>query len=167
MPSNSLATTPPGSPAPAASGSPLVDEQDPLTLVAFVGGTTWPQASVAEPLAQTHEQFGGGAGAAVLFAVFAHVAAGFREAVEEHPGAARSVVDGALAGGVGGGGGRARTTAPAAPRAVGGDGDRRVRPTAPAAGSAPRARRLPARAPPGPDRGAATGGRCRNRQASA
>jgi hypothetical protein len=52
MPSNSLAATPPGSRAPAASGSPLVDEQDPLAFVAFVAGK--PQA---------HERFGGGAGA--------------------------------------------------------------------------------------------------------
>ena len=40
-------------------------------------------------------------------------------------------------------------------------GDQHARPTAAAAGSAPRARRLPARAHSGPDRGAATGGRCR------
>ena len=33
---------------------------------------------------------------------------------------------------------------------MGGGGDRHARPTAAAAGSAPRARRLPARAPPGP-----------------
>jgi len=43
--------------------------------------------------------------AAVLFALLAHVAAGFRAAVQEHPGAAGGVVDGALAGGGGGGGG--------------------------------------------------------------
>ena len=53
MPSNSLAATPLGSRAPAASGSPLVDEQDPLALMAFVA---------RKP--QTHEGFGGGAGAA-------------------------------------------------------------------------------------------------------
>jgi hypothetical protein len=61
MPSNSLVTTPPGSPASAARESSLVDEQDPLPFVAFVSRK--PQA---------HEGFGGGAGAAVLFAVFAH-----------------------------------------------------------------------------------------------
>jgi hypothetical protein len=66
MPSNSLAATPPGSPAPAASGSPLVDEQDPLTLVAFVAGK-----------AEAHERFGVGAGAAILFALLAHE--------QEHP----------------------------------------------------------------------------------
>ncbi len=38
MPSNSLAVTPPGSRAAAASESPLVDEQDPLAFVAFVVG---------------------------------------------------------------------------------------------------------------------------------
>jgi len=44
--------------------------------------------------------------AAVLFALLAHVAAGFRAAVQQHPGAAGGVVDdGALAGGGGGGGG--------------------------------------------------------------
>jgi hypothetical protein len=61
MPSNSLATTPPGSPAPAASESPLVEEQDPLALVAFVGGK--PQA---------HEGFRGGVGAAILLALLAY-----------------------------------------------------------------------------------------------
>ena len=66
----------------------------PRALVAFIGGK--PQA---------HEGFGGGAGAAVLFALFAHIAAGFRAAVEEHPGAAGGVVDVALAGGRRRGGG--------------------------------------------------------------
>jgi hypothetical protein len=66
MPSNSLAATPPGSPAPAASESPLVDEQDPLAFVAFAGRK--PQA---------HERFGGGAGAAILFALLEHE--------QEHP----------------------------------------------------------------------------------
>jgi len=60
MPSNSLATTPPGSPAPAASGSPLVDEQDPLALVAF---------AARKP--QTAKRFGWGAGAAILLALLA------------------------------------------------------------------------------------------------
>jgi hypothetical protein len=77
MPSNSLAATPPGSPAPAASGSPLVDEQDLLALVAFVAGKP-----------QLHDGFGGGARAAVLFALFSHVAAGFRVAIQEHAEAA-------------------------------------------------------------------------------
>ena len=58
MPSNSLTTTPPGSPAPAASGSPLVDEQDLLALVAF---------AARKP--QTAKRFGGGAGAAILLAL--------------------------------------------------------------------------------------------------
>ena len=66
MPSSSLAATPPGSPAPAASESPLVDEQDSLALMAFVAGK--PQA---------HERFGGGAGAAILFALLEHE--------QEHP----------------------------------------------------------------------------------
>ena len=68
MPSNGLVTTPPGSPAPAATEIPL--RHRPLAFVAFVGGK--PQA---------HEGFGGGAGAAISFALFAHVAAGC-EAVE-------------------------------------------------------------------------------------
>ena len=51
MPSNSLAATLPGSTASAASESPLVDEQDPLALVAFVGGKP-----------QTAKRFGGGGG---------------------------------------------------------------------------------------------------------
>jgi len=55
MPSNSLAATPPGSPAPAASGSPLVDEQDPLAFVAFVTRK-----------AEAHEGFGGGAALSVV-----------------------------------------------------------------------------------------------------
>jgi hypothetical protein len=74
MQSNNLAATPPGSAAPAASESPLVDEQDPLAFMAFIRGKP-----------QIHERFGGGAGAAVLFALLAHVAAGFRAAVREHP----------------------------------------------------------------------------------
>jgi hypothetical protein len=86
MPSNSLVTTPPGSPARTATEIP--PRHRPLALVAFIGGK--PQA---------HEGFGGGAGAAILLALFAHVAAGFRAAVQEHPGAAGGVVDGALAGG--------------------------------------------------------------------
>jgi len=65
-PTPSPAATPPGSPAPAASESPLVDEQDPLALVAFVAGK--PQA---------HERLGGGAGAAILFALLEHE--------QEHP----------------------------------------------------------------------------------
>ncbi len=86
MPSSSLAATLPGSTASAASESPLVDEQDPLALVAFVGGKP-----------ETHERFGGGTGAAVLFALFAHK--------QQHPRAAGGVVDVALAGGGGRGGG--------------------------------------------------------------
>jgi hypothetical protein len=39
----------------------MVDEQDPLTLVAFVTRK-----------AQAHEGFGGAAGAAILFALLAH-----------------------------------------------------------------------------------------------
>lgn len=74
MPSNRLAATPPGSPSPAASGSPLVVEQDPLAFMAFIA---------RKP--QTHEGFGGGGGAAILFALLAHVAAAFRVALEEHP----------------------------------------------------------------------------------
>jgi hypothetical protein len=50
--------------------------------MAFVGGKP-----------QTHERFGGAAGPTVLFALLAHLAAGFRAAVEEHPGAAGGVVD--------------------------------------------------------------------------
>ena len=76
------AATPPGSGAPAASGSPLWDEPDPLAFVAFVGGK--PQA---------YQQFGGGAGAAILLALLTHK--------QQHPRAARLVVDGALAGGGG------------------------------------------------------------------
>jgi hypothetical protein len=74
MPSNSLAARPPGSPAPAASESPLVEEQDPLAIVAFVARKT-----------QAHEGFGGRTGAAVLFALLTQVAAGFRAAAEQHP----------------------------------------------------------------------------------
>jgi hypothetical protein len=66
-PTPSPLTTPPGSRAPAATEIP--PRHRALTLVAFVAGTTWPQASVAEPLAQAHEGFGGGAGAAILFAL--------------------------------------------------------------------------------------------------
>jgi hypothetical protein len=102
-PNNSLAATPPGSPAPAATEIP--PRHRPFTFVAFIAGTTWPQASVAEPLAEAHEGFGGGTRAAVLLELFAHVAAGFRAAVEEHPRPPRRVVDGALAGGGGRGGG--------------------------------------------------------------
>ena len=50
---------------------------------------------------------------------------------------------------------------------AGGGRDRHARSGAVAAGSARRARRMPARAHPGPERGSATGGRCRSRQASA
>ena len=75
----------------------------PLAFVGFVVRTTWPQVSVAEPLTETHEGFAGGG--AVLLALLAHVAAGFRAAVQQHPGAAGGVVDLALAGGGGGGGG--------------------------------------------------------------
>ena len=59
-PTPSPLTTPPGSRAPAATEIP--PRHRALTLVAFVAGTTWPQASVAEPLTQTHEGFGGGGG---------------------------------------------------------------------------------------------------------
>jgi hypothetical protein len=59
-PTPSPLTTPPGSRAPAATEIP--PRHRALTLVAFVAGTTWPQASVAEPLAQAHERFGGGGG---------------------------------------------------------------------------------------------------------
>jgi len=55
MPSNSLAATPPGSPVPAASESPLWDKPDPLPLVALVGGK--PQA---------HERLGDAALLALL-----------------------------------------------------------------------------------------------------
>ena len=61
-PSNSLAATPPGSPGPAATEIP--PRHRPLAFVAFVTRK-----------AQAHEGFGGGAGAAILFALFAHVAA--------------------------------------------------------------------------------------------
>jgi hypothetical protein len=77
MPSNSLAATLPGSAALAASESPLVDEQDSLALMTFIARLTWPQASVAEPLAQAHKRLGGGAGAAILFALLEHE--------QEHP----------------------------------------------------------------------------------
>lgn len=60
-PTPSPAATPSGSAARAASESPMVDEQDPLTLVAFVTRK-----------AQAHEGFGGAAGAAILFALLAH-----------------------------------------------------------------------------------------------
>ena len=92
MPSNSLAATPLGSAAPAATEIP--PRYRPLTFVAFVA---------RKP--QTYEGFGGSAGAAVLFALFAHVAAGFRVAVQQHPGAAGGVVDIPLAGGRRRGGG--------------------------------------------------------------
>ena len=67
---NSLTATPAGSPAPAAPEIP--PRHGPLALVAFLAGTTWPQASLAEPLAEAHERFGGGAGAAILFALLAY-----------------------------------------------------------------------------------------------
>ena len=74
-PTQSPVTTPPGSPARAATEIP--PRHRPLAFVAFVARTTWPQASVAEPLAKAHERFGEGAGATVLFALFAHE--------QEHP----------------------------------------------------------------------------------
>jgi hypothetical protein len=63
-PTPSPAATPPGSPAPAATEIPPRHRL--LAFVAFIGGK--PQA---------HERFGGGAGAAILFALFAHE--------QEHP----------------------------------------------------------------------------------
>ena len=71
-PTPSPLTTPPGSRAPAATEIP--PRHRALTLVAFVAGKP-----------QTQEGFGGGAGAAILFALLAHVAAGFRAAVQQHP----------------------------------------------------------------------------------
>jgi hypothetical protein len=55
MPSNSLAATPPESPAPAASESPLWDKPDPLALMALMP---------REP--QAHERLGDAALLALL-----------------------------------------------------------------------------------------------------
>ena len=62
-PTPSPAATPPGSPAPAATE--IAPRHRPLTFVAVLAGTTWPQASEAEPLAVAYEGFGGGAEADV------------------------------------------------------------------------------------------------------
>jgi hypothetical protein len=53
MPSDSLAATPAESAAPAATGSPLVDEQDPLALLAFVAGKPQTSKRLRNPASAT------------------------------------------------------------------------------------------------------------------
>jgi hypothetical protein len=59
-------------PPPASAATEIPPRHGPLAFLAFGVRTSWPQGSVAEPLARANEGFGRGAGADILFALLAH-----------------------------------------------------------------------------------------------